>query len=282
MFKKRVINLQFSDASGQIVDLQGYRVHAMIQNPGGFQSFASLELRVFGMSLELMNEYSTVGYNLVADKKIAVTVFAGDEGGVITQVFKGSVIRSRIEIQQPEAMFAVSAVAGFYDKATSAAANSYNGSQNAEDIVQSLAQKIGYEFQNNGAHAVLQNQYLSGSTIDQIMQVGRAANLPIVIEDEKVIMFPNDGFRDDDIIEVSPETGLVGYPKSWEAGIDIETEFNPNIKNGRRIQLTSQIPIYNGTWPVQNVQHILAAETFGDAPWFTLTRLSPQPYVSTN
>ena len=283
MFKKRIIQLQFADQNGKIVDMTGYRCQALISNPGGYEAYASLELRVFGMSLDLMNEYSSVGFNLIADKKLAITVMAGDEGGAIAQVFKGSVIRSRIEISQPEAVFAVSAVAGYYDKATSAAANSYQGAQNAEDIIKSLAQSIGYEFINkNNAHSVLQNQYLYGSAIDQINSISRACNLPVVIENDQVIIFPNNGTRDDIVIELSPETGLVGYPKAWEAGLDITAEFNPLIANGRMVKLTSQIPIYNGSWPIQSVEHALSSETFGDSPWFTFCRLSPSNYVPAN
>ena len=282
-FKKRILKVQFTSANGASVDLSGYRCFAVIDNPGGYSAFGSLELKVFGMSLAQMNEYSSTGFDMVALQKLSVTVSAGDEGGAVAQVFKGTIVRARPEFNPPESAFCVSAVAGFFEKGTSAAANSYNGAQNAEDIIQSLAQSIGFDFVNKKkAHAVLQNQYLYGSAIDQIMSISKACNLPVVIENNQVIIFPNTGTRDDIVIELSAENGMVGYPKYWEAGFIVESEFNPLIANGRMVKVTSEIPKSNGSWPVQAVTHILASESFGNAPWFTIAKLSPSTYVKQN
>ena len=281
-FQKRILQVQFTQANGDKVDLSGYRVFAVIDNPGGYNAFGSLELRIFGMSLDTMDTYSSTGFTL-NDKKQSITVSAGYEGGAIAQVFTGSILRSRIEFNQPEVSFCVSAVAGFYEKSTSAAANSFEGSQNAEDMISSLASSIGFKFvNNNGAHAVLQNQYLYGSVIDQIMSISRACNLPVVIENDQVIIFPNNGVRDDIVINLSPDNGMVGYPKYWEAGFIVESEFNPLIANGRTIAVTSTIPKSNGSWPIQAVTHILSSEVIGDGPWFTTAKLSPSPYVRNN
>lgn len=283
MFAKRILQVQFTSSNGDKVDLSGYRCYAVIDNPGGYEAFGALELRVFGMPLSLMDQYSSTGFTMSAVQDQSVTVSAGYVGGAVAQVFKGTIIRSRIEFEQPEVAFCVSAIAGFYKKATSAAANSYNGAQNAEDIIASLAKSIGYQFVNkNKAHAVLQNQYLYGSAIDQIMSVSRACNLPVVIENEQVIIFPNNGVRDDIVIELSPDNGMVGYPKYWEAGFIVQSEFNPLIANGRTVKVTSTIPKSNGSWPVQAVTHLLGSEVIGSAPWFTIAKLSPSNYVPAN
>jgi len=275
-FKKRVLKVQFTQSNGDIVDFSGYRIYAVIDNPGGYAASGSLELRIFGMPLDQMDAYSSTGFTLSANQNQSITVSAGDEGGAIAQIFKGSIIRSRIEFAQPEASFCVSAIAGFYEKATSAAANSYTGAQNAEDMIASLAKSIGYTFVNTkNAHAVLQNQYLYGSAIDQIMSISKACNLPVVIENDQIIIFPNNGVRDDIVIEISPENGMIGYPKYWEAGFIVDSEFNPLIANGRNVKVTSSIPKSNGSWPVQAVTHILSSEVIGNGPWYTTAKLSP-------
>jgi len=282
-FKQRSLQIQFTDNNGNAVDLSGYRALAVIDNPGGYSAYGSLELKIFGMSLATMDEYSSTGFDQVNLQNKSVTVSAGDVGGAIAQVFKGTIVRARIEFNQPEAAFCVSAIAGFYEKGISAAANSYQGSQNAEDLIAALASSIGFEFVNkNGAHAVLQNQYLYGSAIDQINSISRACNLPVVIENNQVIIFPNNGVRDDIVIELSPQNGMVGYPKYWEAGFIVESEFNPLIANGRTIKVSSEIPKSNGSWPVQAVTHVLSSEILGDGPWFTIAKLSPSSYVSNN
>lgn len=284
-FAKRKINLTFTSADGTTVNLAGLRCAAVITNPGGNTAFGQLQLRVYGMTLEQMNQYSSTGSNMVAVQDQSVTVFAGDEMGVMNEVFSGTLISSFIDLSHmPEVCFTCAAVAGYYNKAAPAAANTYPGAQNAEDIISALVGLMGkpWAFSNpKNAHAVLQNQYLSGSLIDQIQQVARAASFPMAIENNTITIWPNDGTRDDVVINLSAATGLVGYPSYWEAGFVVKSEFNPIITTGRTINLVSGLPKANGSFPVQFVTHEISTLT-PDGPWFTVSKLSPSVYVSKN
>lgn len=282
-FAIRQINLQFTQVDGETINLQGLRCMATITNPGGNSAFGQLQLRVYGMTLAQMNELSSDGANMVAVQNKSVTVTAGNEGESLEQVFSGTIISSYIDLSSvPDVCFTCAAVAGYYNKAAPSAPNTYKGAQNAEDIISALAQSIGYAFENvNNAHAVVQNQYLSGSVVDQMQAVARAASFPLVIENKTVTIWPNNGTRDDVVIDLSAETGLVGYPSYWEAGFTVKSEFNSSIAIGRMINLTSQLPKANGQFPVQFVTHELSTLT-PDGPWFTTSKLSPSVYVATN
>lgn len=282
-FAFRQINLQFTSANGKTVKLEGLRCSAVITNPGGNSAFGQLQLQVWGMTLDQMNEYSSTGSNMVAVQDQSVTVTAGNQGGSLNQVFSGTLISSFIDLSNPpEVSFVCAAVAGYYNKAAPSAPNTYEGSQKAEDIIRALAGQIGYAFENkNGATAVVQNQYLSGSIIDQIQAVARAASFPLIIENKSITIFPNNGTRDDIVINLSAETGLVGYPSYWEAGFVVKSEFNPIIAIGRVINLKSQLPKANGKFPIQYVTHEISTLT-PDGPWFTTSKLSPAVYVPVN
>ena len=281
-FVQRQINVQFSNSQGTL-NLEGYRATCVVSVLGGYNSGSQLQMRIFGMSISEMNEFSSAGSNQVLATPNVVTVSAGDAGGVISQIFQGTMIKSYIDFSGiPEVSFIVSAVSGYYERSSSAAPNSWKGAQNAQDIIQSLAQSIGFAFENkNNAQGIVQNQYTSGSVIQQMEAVARAAALPMVIENGKVILFPNDGARDDVVINVSADNGLVGYPTYWEAGFQITTEFNPLIVNGRMINLTTIIPKANGLWPVHVSTHELSTLT-PNGSWFTTAKLSPSNYVPNN
>ena len=60
-FAFRRIDLQFSTAEGQVVRLAGLRCAAIIEAPGGYIPYASLQMRVWGMTLEHMNQFSSTG-----------------------------------------------------------------------------------------------------------------------------------------------------------------------------------------------------------------------------
>ena len=282
-FAVRQINLQFTSANGKTLKLEGLRCAAVITNPGGNSAFGQLQLQVWGMTLDQMNEYSSTGSNMVAVQDQSVTVTAGNQNGSLNQVFSGTLISSFIDLSNvPDVSFVCAAVAGYYNKAAPSAPNTYEGSQKAEDIIKSLTGQIGYTFENkNGATAVVQNQYLSGSIIDQMQAVARAASFPMIIENKTVTIFPNNGTRDDIVVNLSAETGLVGYPSYWEAGFVVKSEFNPIITIGRIINLKSQLPKANGKFPIQYVTHELSTLT-PDGPWFTTSKLSPAVYVPVN
>jgi hypothetical protein len=282
-FAQRQINLQFSNDQ-ETLELDGLRCEAIITMAGGYASAAQLQLRVFGMTLDQMNKFSSTGTNMVAVQNASITVSAGNVGGNIAQVFAGTLIKSFPDFSGiPDVSFNCAAVAGFFYKASPAAPNSYQGAQNAEDIIQALASSIGYQFANNGAHAVLQNQYLSGSAIDQIGVVANAASFAKDISNNTVTIWPNGGTRDDMVIALGPNSNppMVGYPVYWEAGFIVKSEFNQNIGNGRTIALTSSIPKANGSWPIQTVTHELSSVT-PSGPWFTTARLCPSIFVPVN
>lgn len=284
-FALRQINLVFTSPNKIPILLENIKCMATITNPGGYSAFGQLQIKIFGMTLDHMNTYSSTGANLVAIQNHSITVFAGNEGGAMIQVFSGTLISSFIDTShQPEISFVCSAIAGYYNKGNPSASNSYKGAQNAEDIIKSLVSNMGapWAFYNpNGAHAVVQNQYVYGSIIDQICTVARAARLPIKIENNAVTIWPNDGVVDNVIIDISPETGLIGYPSYWEAGFIVKSEFNATVTNGRMVNLTSGIPKANGKFPIIQSTHELATLT-PDGPWFTISKLAPPPYVPRN
>lgn len=284
-FAVRQINLTFSSQDSAPLILEGLRCSAVITNPGGNSAFGQLQLQVYGMTLEQMNQYSFAGSNMVAVQNKAVTVTAGNQGGTLNQVFSGTLISSFIDLSNvPEVSFVCTAVAGYYNKGAPAAPNTYKGSQNAEDIIESLTKLLGSEwsFANpKKAHSILQNQYVSGSLIDQIQTIARNASFPLIIENNTITIFPNNGTRDDIVVNLSPETGLIGYPSYWEAGFTVRSEFNPVVAIGRTINLTSSLPKANGKFPIQFATHEISTLT-PDGPWFTTSKLSPAIYVPVN
>lgn len=286
-YAKRRLEVKFTNPeTSRVLKLTGYRCGAFLQNVGaGLNSAAQAQLRIFGMSLDEMNEFSSTGQNPTAYQQFMVTISAGNVGAgePMTQVFEGTIIRSFIDFASvPDVSFVVSGVTAYFEKTQGAASNSYPGSHNAEDIIQSLAAQINFEFRNfMGAHAVLQNQQVYGSVVNQIQQVAQAASFPITFENGAVYLWPNEKYRDSVIIDVNAQNGLVGYPSYWQAGFEIKTEFNASLLIGRRVNLKSIIPKSNGVWPIQMVSHDLSTLTF-DGPWFSTARLAPAPYVPTN
>jgi hypothetical protein len=286
-FAKRQINIIFS-IDGKEIYLDGLRSQAIISNPGGNNGAALLQLKVYGMTLAQMNSLSSTGSSTksgaLALNNISITLLAGDEGQTVGQIFSGGVQKSYIDFSAaPEVSFVVSARSGLWEQANPVSANSWAGTQNAEDLIASLVKQLGepWSFKNNGAHAIVQNQNVYGSIISQIQKIAKYACFPLSIDGNVVSIWANNGVRDDMVIDVSAKNGLVGYPSFNDVGFTIKTEFNPNMINGRTINLTSVIPKANGKAPIQSSTHEISTLT-PDGAWFTTVVLSASGYVPVN
>lgn len=283
-FVQRQISVQFSTDT-QTFDLEGLKVSVIISQFGGSLGQGQMQMSVWGMSLDQMNELSSVGSVPAVVTSNSVTVSAGDVNGKMTQVFYGTIVRSFPDFSSaPDVCFTVTATAGYYQKAQTLAAKHYAGSNNAETIIEALAESAGLVFSNpNNVHVVIRDQYLYGSAVSQITQVAQAAAIPVEIANGTVTIWPNNGVRDSVEIDLGPDTSpqLVGYPTYYEAGFIVTSQFNPLMLGGRNVNLKSSIPKANGTFPIQTVTHQLSTLT-ADGPWFTTCRLSPPPYVPAN
>ena len=283
-FVQRQISVQFSTDT-QTFDLEGLKVSVIISQFGGSLGQGQMQMSVWGMSLDQMNDLSSIGSVPAVVTSNSVTVSAGDIGGKMTQVFYGTIVRSFPDFSgSPDVCFTVTATAGYYQKAQTLAAKHYAGSNNAETIIEALAESAGLVFSNpNNVHVVIRDQYLYGSVVSQITQVAQAAAIPVEIANGTVTIWPNNGVRDSVEIDLGPDTSpqLVGYPTYYEAGFIVTSQFNPLMLGGRNVNLKSSIPKANGTFPIQTVTHQLSTLT-ADGPWFTTCRLSPPPYVPAN
>ncbi len=295
-FVDRKIVVQFTDPNiatvrspnngGNAISFGGLKCAATIINPGGSSAYGTLHIKIYGLTLEFMNEYSSVGANMVAIQQRGITVSAGDGKAEPFQVFSGTIISSYIDFSSaPDVSFVVDAVSGYYAQAVTVESLQLEGSANAEDLIQSIATTNGFTFTNakspNNAHFIVQNQYISGSAIEQMSKLAALASFPMTIENNGVYIWANMGVRDTVIVDVNSSTDLVGYPSYWASGLVVKQEFNSNNLVGRIINLKSIIPKANGKWPIQTTTHELSTVTT-DGPWFTTSKLSPQPYVSNN
>lgn len=278
-FVQKNITLQFvSNNNVDLVNLVGLRTEVIVTNPGGNNSYGALSLKVYGMTLDQMNTYSSAGSNFVAIQNQAIIVSAGNLGAIPTQIFSGTLRRSYIDFSNiPDVAFVCEAVSGLFQKVNPIDSLQINGNANAEDLIKALAESNGLTFENgigeSAAHYVLQNQYAEGSAVSQIETIASAASFALAIENNRVYIWANGKNRDNTIIDLNQYTGMVGYPSYWEAGLVVKQDFNNSVLTGRQIQLDSIIPKSQGLWNIISTTHELSTIIAG-GPWFTTSKLA--------
>lgn len=279
---KTWLGIELVGKSG-VYKLPGLRAFASINSPGGYAAYSDLGLRVYGMTMQMMDYFSSVGTDMAATLDQSVRLYAGYESGPKKMVFEGTIIRAYPDMAGlPEPFFSISAVAGGYARSIPAAPGRWPRSWSAEGIIKSIATAAGLKFLNDGgAHKTLVNQVASGSAIEQIATICKAAGFPYLLENDTVVIWPNEGYRDSSVIDLSEKTGMVGFPQYGPAWFVVKSKFNPEIKNGRQIKVASSLPKSNGVWGSHAVLHELSSQAPG-GPWFTTVTLAPPGYVPAN
>lgn len=257
---------------------EGLRVSATVTKNGGV-SMSQLSMRVYGMSLSAMNRLSTLGKPLTDGRNNKVRVEAGDDEIGYTTVFIGTISQAWADMNdQANAALVVTAHSGLLDALRPTPPSSYTGPTSVSNIMASLAQEMGYQFEDGGVQVTLASPYLSGTPRMQAEAVAQAAGINWVIDDETLAIWPAGGTRGGLIPLLSPDTGLINYPAFTQNGLALTVLFTPSITFGGQVQVESSLTPANGTWTVFSVTHELESEMPG-GKWFTQLECSVLGFV---
>lgn len=275
---QRVLTITFTLGSGTFaesgtdtVTVSGLRATATITRNGGL-SPAHLSLKIYGMTLSVMNQLTQLGQPIAFVSNNYVAVEAGDAINGMSLVFAGQSLGTWIDASgAPDVALVCEANEGQYLLVAPANPTSYSGPVSVATVLQGIATQMGYTLENNGVNVTLANPYYPGTLTEQAFRVAIAANinLGLFAPSKTMAIWPK--FRSRATPSpplVSADTGMKGYPIHTQFGISVETEFNPNIQAGQQITVQSVLTPANGLWATYAVTHDLASE-MPDGPWFT-------------
>lgn len=259
---------QFGQDGANTLTLKDLRISASIDKAGGI-SQGTAQIRVWGLRQVDMNQLTMLSFHPLqfADNKIQI--LAGEDGGSMSSVYQGSILSAWGDYQSsPDVPLEIGAMSGYFNQLKPVEPNSFKGTTDVATIMQMLASKMGYTFENNGVQINLASPYLAGSAMDQARAVQQAANIEMGIDENILYIAPKGMGRKGQIPLINKDTGLRGYPAFDTMGISFETLFNPGILFGGMIKIQSEIATANGQFRVVSVGHLLESEKPGGA-WFT-------------
>lgn len=277
-FSHRRIDLQFKLGKGAFgadgsdtVSLTGLRCSVNISKSGGV-SMSELDLRVFGMQLDVMNKLTILNKLRYTDQRFnEVTVSAGDDQNGMAVCFTGIISEAWADgAAAPDVAFQVKANTGLLEAVKPVPPVSYSGTVDVATVLSGIAAQMQpiRTLENSGVNARISNPYLAGTLRDQALKVAEAAAINMIIDDTVLAIWPYGGSRDGEVAVVSPETGMVGYPTFTQNGVRILTLYNPSLVFGRTVSVKSSFTQANGNWVIASVHHNLSAE-MPNGPWFT-------------
>ena len=279
----------FGQTGANTVKLAGKRMVVSISKAGS-PSFDSASARIYGVTPTVMNAVSTLGVPFAMVRlENTMTISAGDDAGMAV-VYQGAIANAWQTLDgAPDTFLNVTGIGALQGAIVPVPPTSYPGGADVALIMASLANQLGYAFENSGVTTQISSPYLAGTAIDQVMALARAANIEAYIDTgaapNTLAIWPKDRTRGGQIPLIDANSGLIGWPQYNDAGMGFKCLFNPNIRIGGQIQMKSEIggvaaPASgatqaqaqqagpNGTWYVRGPLTYELSSEMPNGPWF--------------
>jgi hypothetical protein len=295
-------NAQFN-GGGNVLTMTGLRMLATIKGTA-MPAFPEATLKVWGMAQADMNSLAIVQVQGgKPDYSRNTVLIEANSGSGWSVAFAGQIVNAGPDYDAvPAVCLSVQAITGGFDLLNPAQPTSYSGAADVATIVSNIAAKLGVAFQNDGVAASLSNPYFSGTLSEQLRRVCQQANIDAAWEDTGgqftdatgdatptglIVITPKGVARQVDTIVLSPQTGLVGYPKVLGNGyLNARSLYNPQFRTlapvtiqGSDVVIDPNLPktlnsLADGSWVVGPLTNTLSAE-MPNGPWFTDMLLYP-------
>lgn len=254
----------FGETGKNTVTLSGLRASAIIEKFGA-PTFNTATIRVYGVPLDIMNKISSLWLPMPLTRQNFITVTAGDAINGMPVVFQGDIWTAWSNLgNQPDASLDIFSRAALADSMKPVPPRSYTGPTDVAVIMAGLAEQMNLTFENNGVQGIiLSNPYLPGTATQQALSAADAANINLAFDDVTLAIWPKTGSRGGTIPLISADAGMIGYPVYNGSGISVKTIYNPAIKFGSQIKVSSSITAASGIWNVWRLTHNLQAQTPG-------------------
>lgn len=308
-FTKKQIDVTFTitsggQAPGGTVDrqkLSGYRCQVEVTNAGVSQG-ASCNLRIYGLSLPLMNRMSLmpaqiegIQFDMARTTLNTILIEAGDDERGMTTIFNGIIWTAFADFSSvPEPAFNITCFDIISATTSVIAPHSFPAGTSVAGMISQIASDAGYAFVNYGVNIRATGPvYVHGTLEDQVRQLQKAYKFIYSIPTKsldganatQLVIWSNNlkdvGF--DLVPTVNARTGLIGYPSYNGSGVTITSYFDQRLQYMTAFKIESEflpaawvnnqagqiapMPV-NGTWVAKMVTHELDSE-IPEGRWFT-------------
>ena len=282
MFTKKKIRLEITLQYGKFgngtntVVIEDLPMSVSIKKEG-FPSMNTAKIFVTGLSSELMEALTFLNYRILTINRNYISIYAGDESGM-SLAFAGEISLARPNFNNaPSVRMEFEAFTGYSSRMVAAPPLSLKGNIPVSDICSQIANKMGFNFVNDGVNKIAKNPRLSGSDMNKLINLAKDYNIGITVDDGTVRIF-NKGASDRVMLSVSDENGLIGYPSFEQNGISCSVEYTPNVRLWDKFEIQTVLSKASGQWFIQSIEHRLDANIQGGL-WQTDLKGSYTTYV---
>lgn len=231
----------FAESGTNQVNIQGLRTSVQVRDAGSLISTATV--KIWGLTPSLMNQLSSLGLVLNLVPKNIIAISAGNSGGQLSTIFKGTIWNAYGDYSgQPDVPFVMTCNQAGANNIISSLPTSYPNPFSVATAMSNLASKMGLGFAANGVSVMLPRLYLSGSPLVQARKLADAANVDIGFSPDgnTLEITTKTGSRQNQtMVKINKQTGMIGYPAFTQQGIIVKTLFNPQLAFKQNVEVDS-------------------------------------------
>ena len=257
----------FDGDKGNVLTIENARMEAQLSFTGGITGSLAT-IKIYGLGMGYMSRLAGRGTQLdVNRQKFLIRLDVND-----IEVFLGFANWCYIDGNaQPEMALVVQAAAQGEINLMPIPDTHINKTVSIGDAAREILLFTNMTV-NDYTNYTLPSVYTTGTIGSQIQQLMKAIlsvypdfryNLNYSFLD----MMPLDKALDYEIIEVSKDTGMNGYPTFTQTGISLTTIFNPKFMLQRVVNLTSELPNVSGKYMITDGCTATLSTWIENGPW---------------
>ena len=257
----------FDGDKGNILTIDGARMEAQLSFTGGFTGTLAT-IRIYGLGMGYMSRLAGRGVQLDSNRQKFIIRL--DVNGV--EVFLGYANWCYIDANsQPEIALVVQAAAQGEINLMPMPDTHIATTTTVADAARKIAVNTNIAI-TDYTNYTLPSVYTTGTVGNQLIQLMQATlkvypKFQYDLNYSYLDLFSSDNALDYEIINVSKETGMIGYPTFTQTGINITTIFNPKFSLQKVINLTSDLPNISGKYQIIDGCTANLSTVIDGGPW---------------
>ncbi|HBC94306.1 MAG TPA: hypothetical protein DCZ10_15765 [Pelotomaculum sp.] len=198
------------------------------------------EITIFNLSAETENAIIQEGYRAIIE--------AGYEGSQYGIIFDGIVVQP-IRDKENGTDYKLTLVSMdsdtfmVYSMVNFSATRGQNSRSQVQNITNkaSVPSQLGTISQNFSDAKLTRGKVYFGMTADYLRQLAQSQSGTFYMEDGKVNIIRADDYPADEIIDLTPENGLIGVPTQQDYGVKAKMLLNPRVKIGSLVHIDNSL-----------------------------------------
>ena len=257
----------FDGNKGDILTIENARMEAQLSFTGGFTGSLAT-IKIYGLNMNHMSKLAGRGVQLNPDRqKFLIRLDVND-----IEVFLGFANWCYIDANsQPEIALVVQAAAQGEINLMSIPDTHIRRQVTIGEAAKQIAGKTNMVI-TDYVNYTLPSVHTTGSIGSQLLQLMQATlavypDFRYDLNYSYLNLFNNNTAFDYEVINISKDTGMIGYPSFTQTGISITTLFNPKFQLQRIINLKSDLPNISGRYQIVDGCTANLSTIIDNGPW---------------